>query len=148
MKMRDEDWQLVKYFKAHEFMPNPYQMEQSIVFLIDTIRDLFNSPIHITSAWSPGTGHSATSQHYVGKALDFWIEDIPFRDAVDLMEDFLSAPPRGIGEWNKVGLGIYPAWSIPGFHMDTRGTMARWGAVTYKGRQTYISWDSAYEAII
>ncbi len=148
MKMRDEDWQLVKYFEAQEFSPSPHMMEQSIVFLIDTIRDLYCSPINITSAWSPGTGHSATSQHYVGKAVDFWIEGIPFKDAVGLMEDFLSAPPRGIGEWDKVGLGIYPHWLHPGFHLDTRGAMARWGAVTRMGKQVYVSWDNANKAVV
>ena len=148
MKMRDEDWQLVKHFKAHEFSPNPYMMEQTIVFLIDTIRDLFNSPIHITSAWSPGTGHSATSQHYVGKAVDFWIKDIPFRDAVDLMEGFIASPPRGIGVAGRIGLGIYPHWVQPGFHLDSRGTFARWGVVKRKGKQIYVSWDYAYEAVV
>jgi uncharacterized protein YcbK (DUF882 family) len=148
MKMRDDDWQLVKYFKQSEFPPRPDMMETSIVFLIDTIRDLFNSPIYITSAWSPGTGHSATSQHYVGKAVDFWVEGIPFKDAVDLTEGFLSAPPRGIGEWDKVGVGIYPHWLHPGFHLDTRGAMTRWGAVTRKGKQIYVSWDNAYEAVL
>ncbi len=148
MKMRDQDWQRVKYFKAQEFSPNPSMMEQSIVFLIDTIRDLFCSPIHITSAWSPGTGHSATSQHYVGKAVDFWIEDIPFKDAVGLMEGFISAPPRGIGVAGNIGLGIYPHWAQSGFHLDTRGTFARWGAVARKGKQVYVSWDNAYEAVV
>jgi hypothetical protein len=148
MRIRNEDWQRVKYFKPSEFPPRADMMEHSVVFLIDTIRDLFNSPIHITSAWSPGTGHSAASQHYVGRAVDFWIEDIPFRDAVDLMERFISPAPRGIDVAHQIGLGIYPAWSKPGFHMDTRGEYARWGAVMRKGKQVYVSWDNAYEAIV
>jgi uncharacterized protein YcbK (DUF882 family) len=148
MKMRDEDWSQVKYFKPSEFPPRPDMMDTSIVFLIDTIRDLFCSPIHITSAWSAGTGHSATSQHYVGKAVDFWIDGIPFKDAVDLMEGFIASPPRGIGVVCKIGLGIYPHWAQSGFHLDTRGTFARWGAVKRKGKQIYVSWYSAYEAVV
>jgi uncharacterized protein YcbK (DUF882 family) len=148
MKMRDGDWQNVKHFGPSEFPPRPEMMEQSIVFLIDTMRDLFCSPIHITSAWSPGTGHSATSQHYVGKAVDFWIEGIPFKDAVDYMEGLVAMPPAGIGVAAKLGLGIYPHWAHPGFHLDTRGIYARWGAVTQKGSQVYVSWNNAYEAIL
>lgn len=148
MKMKSQDWDRIRYFSASEFRPDPDKMDQSIVLLMDTIRDLFGSPIYITSAWSPGTGHSALSQHYVGKAVDFWIEDISFKKAVDLMQEFISYPPDGIGVAEKVGLGIYPHWSDPGFHLDTRGTKARWGAVTRAGRQVYVSWDYAYEAII
>lgn len=146
--MRADDWDLVKHFKPSEFQPRPDMMHQSIVFLIDTIRALFNAPIHITSAWAPGTGHSATSQHYVGKAVDFWVEGIPFKNAVDLMEGFIAQPPRGIGVTGFIGLGIYPHWLDPGFHLDTRGELARWGAVTRKGRQVYVSWNNAYEAIL
>ena len=147
--MRNKDWELVKYFRPAEFSPRPDMMEQSIVFLLDTIRDLYCSPIHVTSAWAPGTGHSATSQHYVGKAVDFWVAGIPFRDAVELMEDFLSAPPRGIGEANKVGLGIYPAWSMPGFHLDTRGEYARWGwtGKIKNGKMIYDNYEYAKSKI-
>ena len=147
MKMRDEDWGQVRHFGPSEFKPRPDMMDNSVVFLIDTMRDLFCSPIHITSAWSPGIGHSTNSQHYVGKAVDFWVEGIRFVDAVNLMESFIASPPKGIGVREKIGLGIYPHWVHPGFHLDTRGMFARWGAVTRQGRQTYVSWDTAYGAI-
>lgn len=144
--MKNADWDLVKHFKPSEFQPRPDMMHQSIVFLIDTIRDLYNAPIHITSAWAPGTGHSATSQHYVGKAVDFWVQDIPFKDAVDLMEGFISQPPRGIGVAGFIGLGIYvKGWAHPGFHLDTRGSRARWGWTgQYKnGKMLYVDYEYA-----
>jgi len=145
--MRPEDWDVVKYFRPLEFPPRPDQMDRSVVFLVDTLRGLFNYPIHVTSAWSPGIGHSKNSQHYAGKAVDFWVEGIRFVDAVNLMESFIASPPQGIGVRGKIGLGIYPHWVHPGFHLDTRGMFARWGAVTRQGRQTYVSWNKAYEEI-
>lgn len=70
------------------------------------------------------TGHSENSEHYKGNAIDFhFVTDVAFYAQVVKVEKLLLA-------WqffNFVGLGIYPDWNNPGFHLDTRGKKARWG---------------------
>jgi uncharacterized protein YcbK (DUF882 family) len=146
MKMTRKDWIGIKYFSFHEKWGDPLLMDKETVLLLDTLRGLFKYPFAIHCGYEQ-SGHTPYSQHYTGKAADFHIVELPFRDAVDLMVDFIGSPPCGIGVHGKIGLGIYPHWATPGFHVDTRGAFARWGAVVRKGRQVYVSWDDAYEAI-
>jgi hypothetical protein len=146
MKMTQQDWFGIKYFSSHEKWGNPLLMDKETVLLLDTLRGLFGFPFAIHCGYEQ-SGHMANSRHYTGKAVDFHIIELPFRDAVDLMLDFIGSPPRGIGVHRKIGLGIYPHWASPGFHLDTRGMFARWGAIVRRGRQVYVSWDDAYEAI-
>jgi hypothetical protein len=37
------------------------------------------------------------------------------------------------------GLGIYPDWAHPGFHLDLRGYKARWGRV----EGSYVAYEEA-----
>jgi uncharacterized protein YcbK (DUF882 family) len=147
MKMTRQDWLKIRYFSAQEKWGDPLLMDRETIFLLDTLRGLFSSPFVIHCGYER-SGHMPNSQHYAGKAVDFHVLGIPFRDAVDLMIDSIASPPRGIGVYGRIGLGIYPHWTTPGFHLDTRGMYARWGAVTQDGRQVYISWDDAYKAIL
>ncbi len=146
MKMTRQDWLRIKNFSAHEKWGDPLLMDRETVLLLDALRERFKIPFVIHCGYEQ-SGHTPSSQHYVGKAADFHVAELPFRDAVDLMVDFIGSPPRGIGVHGRIGLGIYPHWATPGFHVDTRGTFARWGAIVRQGRQVYVSWDDAYEAI-
>jgi uncharacterized protein YcbK (DUF882 family) len=146
MKMREKDWSEIRYFSPHEKWGEPLLMDRETVFLLDILRGLFKSPFVIHCGYER-SGHMPDSQHYTGKAADFHVVGLPFRNAVDLMVDLVGSPPRGTGVCGKIGLGIYPHWTSPGFHLDTRGAFARWGAIICKGRQVYVSWDEAYEAI-
>jgi hypothetical protein len=146
MKMTQQDWLEIEYFSSHEKWGDPLLMDRETVFLLDRLRGIFKFPFFINCGYER-SGHTPNSQHYTGKAADFHVVGLPFRSAVDLMVDFVGSPPRGIGVCGKIGLGIYPHWTTPGFHIDTREAFARWGAIIQKGRQVYVSWDDAYEAI-
>lgn len=157
--MTDKDWSEVEYFSKNERWGNPYKMEKDLIELLDNLREAFNHPFIIHCGFDL-YGHSTTSRHHVpvkdekggvlyyyADAADFHIEGIDFKDAVDLMNGFIGSPPGGFGVTNEIGLGIYPHWNNPGFHLDTRGTRARWGAIDQNGKQIYVSFKEAYEAI-
>ena len=72
------------------------------------------------------SGHSDGSQHYQGNAADFHIEtSIPYHVQIDRMLNILMR----LQVADRVGLGIYPDWNNPGFHLDVRGRRARWGFI-------------------
>jgi uncharacterized protein YcbK (DUF882 family) len=144
--MTKEDWERIKYFTPNESWGDSFKMDRDLIFLIDTLRGLFHHPFVIHCGYQHRP-EKPKSQHNFGRAVDFHIEGIPFRDAVDLMLAFIGPPPRGIGVAGKIGLGIYTHWNYPGFHLDTRGKRARWGALTENGRQIYVSFAAAYDSI-
>ena len=146
MKMSEHDWSGVKHFSPNERWGDHRQMDRELILFLDLLRGLFQVPFIIHCGYET-RGHTEKSQHYVGKAADFHVEGIHFRDAVDLMVGFIGPPPRGLGVAQRIGLGIYPHWANPGFHLDMRGVSARWGTITQMGRQIYVSWDEAYRAI-
>jgi uncharacterized protein YcbK (DUF882 family) len=146
MKMTERDWQRVRHFSSNEKWGDPLEMDRELIFLLDALRDLCHSRFIIHCGYERA-GHTEKSQHYLGRAVDFHIEQTSFRDAVDLIVELVGPPPRGLGVGNRIGLGIYPHWANPGFHLDTRGTFARWGAVTRGGSQVYVSWNEAIEVI-
>lgn len=102
--------------------------------------------IHATVAEG---GHSkSTSQHYLPRAcaMDFHINTvISYKDLIDRILLFLEF----FGFADRVGFGIYPDWNSPGFHLDTRGSMARWGYLLKENDdgdmvQTAVSFEEAY----
>ncbi|MBN1572800.1 MAG: hypothetical protein JW984_06340 [Deltaproteobacteria bacterium] len=144
--MTEDDWKRVKYFTSNEGWGDPFRMDRELIFLMDTLRGLFHHPFVIHCGYQRRP-EKPKSQHNFGRAADFHIEGISFRDAVDLMLAFIGPPPRGLGAADNIGLGIYPHWNNPGFHLDTRGERARWGAVNENGRQIYVSFAAAYDKI-
>jgi hypothetical protein len=122
-------------------------MDGEIIVLLDDLRDIYNFPFLVHSDWrKPPDGIPPElwpSQHNHGQAVDFHIQGLDYQDAVDLMEYYL----RQLDVVRYVGLGIYPHWNDSGFHLDTRGYMARWGAISRNGKQVYVTYDQAYEEI-
>ena len=59
-------------------------------------------------------GHSPTSLHYKGKAVDGHFENKRGR-VVPLFDQFVLLCRFGWG-----GIGLYPHWAHPGFHADIR----------------------------
>lgn len=72
------------------------------------------------------TGHASKSFHSrEGKscATDYhFVTDEPLTVQREVLEKVLS----DLGLANKVGLGAYPFWNNPGFHIDGRGRRVRW----------------------
>lgn len=142
-KMSEEDWERLKHFSQDEAWGDPAMMERETVFLLDCIRDDLGYSISIHCGYERRP-HWPTSRHNSGSAVDFHVEDINFRDAVELVEETI----QNLGVSERVGLGVYPHWNNPGFHLDARGYRARWGAVKRNGRQVYVSYDEALAHII
>jgi len=142
--MTKEDWGRIKHFSPDEAWGDPYKMDRDLIFLMDVLRGLFHHRFVIYCGYQHRKA-KPKSQHNFGKAVDFHINEIFFRDAVDLMLGFIGPPMQGVGVAGIVGLGIYPHWNNPGFHLDTRGTRARWGALNKNGKQIYVSFSEAYD---
>lgn len=124
-------WHHLDHFTKQENWGDPDRVSGLLLLLLDTLRDRWQARFIIHCAWEPG-GHAAQSQHYLGNAVDFHIEDgQPFALQIAVMERFLAK----LNVSDRVGLGIYPDWNHPGFHLDVRGEKARWGRLgtTYVG---------------
>lgn len=103
----------MKHFKPSEFMAYE-KISAELLFLIDDIREASGYKIRINSDWRPnGSGY-----HPIGLALDFcWPEQkINSLEQYCLLREF-----RQIG-----GLGYYPDWHTPGWHIDLRSGFAQW----------------------
>ena len=142
-KMSETDWKSIRHFSPSELWGDPAMMERETVFLLDRVRNTLGCPIIVHCGyekrpWSP------TSQHNCGSAVDYHIGDVSFREAVKLLGEAI----RILRVSERVGLGIYPHWNNPGFHLDTRGYRARWGAVKRNGKQVYVSYNEALTHII
>jgi uncharacterized protein YcbK (DUF882 family) len=138
VKMSDGDWKRLRHFSPAEAWGNPAMMERETVFLLDGVREAVGRPIVIHCGYERRP-HRPASRHNDGSAVDFHILGVDFRGAVGLVEGAIEA----LGAADRVGLGIYPHWKSPGFHLDTRGRRARWGAVNRGGKQTYVSYNEA-----
>lgn len=117
-------------------------MNGSLLLLLDALRDAWGGPDtkFIIHAGYAASGHSESSRHYTGDAVDFHIEDgEPYPLQIAVMNDSL----RRFQVSDRVGLGIYPCWHRPGFHLDLRPARARWGHVPALGG--YISWPAAID---
>ena len=70
--------------------------------------------------------HCTNSYHYQGLAVDFHFQtpngSFTFREQAKYLQQYLVAMQLDI----STGLGLYPEWHSPGFHLDVRGKKARW----------------------
>ena len=116
-------WEIIDpYFTKDENWGDPDRMNGFLLFVMSALRQ----EIHCQFVVHFGTqgNHTDESQHYLGNADDgHFITDMPFYDQIIRVEEVLA----DLQVADRVGLGIYPAWSNPGFHIDVRGNCARWG---------------------
>lgn len=75
---------------------------------MDHLRDYVDRKIIIHAGYAI-KGHSPNSMHYIGRALDFHIEDL------SVSEMFIAAL-----RFRFTGIGVYPYWNNPGLHCDNR----------------------------
>ena len=133
-------WKLLKHFNKDENWGNPAKMNFLTLLTIDRIRDLFERRQYfIVHCGFDTQGHTENSYHYKAKAIDFHIMNIDYMKAIRDLELAL----KNLGISDLIGLGLYPQWEHPGFHIDTRGFYARWGRVNGK----YISYDKTIQYI-
>ncbi len=120
-------WDYLKYFKPD---PNkwgdPSKMDGSLLLTMDALRAECSMPIVINCGYAT-SGHAKHSYHYKGMACDWHFLLVPktvddFKDQVKLVLE--ACELLQIDQF--IGLGIYPYWHRPGFHLDVRGFKARW----------------------
>ena len=114
--MHTDAWKKYSNFSEVEPWGNPSLIDEQLVILLQSIRDHAQKPI-IIHAGTQGT-HAPRSLHYIGKAVDFHIQNMCVLDQYLIAEKIV-----GCG-----GIGIYPFWNNPGLHIDIRHTHlgARW----------------------
>lgn len=133
-------WDKLRYFKKSEPWGDPGKMNGFLLLILDEIRHragLINSDAYIIIHCGYETkGHSEKSQHYKGNAADFHFIGISLMQAYVLIVETL----KDLQVLNLIGLGVYPDWNSPGFHLDNRGSKAGWCRI--KGK--YLSIEKAF----
>jgi len=132
-------WNQLNYFNRAEAWGNPDKVTGCLLMLLEAIRGRVKDGFVIHNAYSTD-GHSANSQHYLGNAVDFHINtNMGFRKQIYLLLGIFNE----LQVAQHIGFGIYPQWNHPGFHLDIRGTRARWGYVN-----GYVSFSDALATVI
>lgn len=139
-------WRLISdYFKpsgTSDSFGVPERMSGLVLLVIWVIRFSTGWKISVNHGYKTD-GHSENSQHYKGTALDFYfITKMPFYEQIERVEKILK-------DWQLfdfVGLGIYPDWNRPGFHIDARGHKARWGYIGSERVSYIVAKDKAKDA--
>ena len=125
----DGSRRLAPSFTVREFRcrdgSDAIMIDQTLVVLLQAIREHFNKPITITSGYRTGThntavGGSKSSQHLLGKAADIQVADTTV-EAVAAYAESLMPDWGGVGRY-PVKAGRAKGW----VHVDTRAKKSRW----------------------
>ena len=129
---KDGARQLAPGFKVREFRcrdgSDVVMIDESLVMLLQCIREHFGKPITITSGYrtaahNAAVGGAKSSQHLLGRAADFYVEGVPVATVAAYAETLL--PSRGgIGRYPKDA--AHPKRSTGWVHIDTRAGKSRW----------------------
>ena len=116
-------------FKVREFRcrdgSDVVMIDESLVVLLQCIREHFGKPVTITSGYrtaahNAAVGGSKSSQHLLGRAADFYVEGV---DVAAYAETLLPAR-GGIGSYPKDA--AHPKRRTGWVHIDTRAGKSRW----------------------
>ncbi len=136
-------WEMIEGFSPEENWGNSKKLNGMLLLVISAVRKLFREKdpdaVFIVNNAYATKGHAPKSQHYRGNAMDFHIKtSLPFWKQVLIITDILTELQIA----DRVGLGIYPDWNSPGFHLDVRGSKARWGKIDEE--PGYVSFEDAF----
>lgn len=129
---KDGEKKLSANFKVREFAckdgSNMIFVCDELVQLLQNIRDHFNRPVIITSAYRTLThnkkvGGSPKSQHLLGRAADFWVEGVDVATVAAYAEALLPTH-GGVGRYPKDAK--HPNRKTGWVHVDTRANKSRW----------------------
>ena len=116
-------------FKVREFRcrdgSDVVMIDQTLVVLLQAIREHFGKPITITSGYrtaahNAAVGGAKSSQHLLGRAADIQVQGVSVEDVAAYAEALMP-------DWG--GVGRYPVKSgrAKGWvHVDTRAKKSRW----------------------
>lgn len=113
--MMVSDWSKVRHFKEGEFGPRADLVAPELIIILDEVRERAGVPLRINCAWAHA-GHSEKSYHYTGQAVDMSIAGGTPMEQYCLLREF-----RQLG-----GIGYYPEWNTPGWHIDLRSGFLQW----------------------
>ena len=126
---RDGAKQLSPAFKVREFRcrdgSDAIMIDQTLVVLLQAIREHFGKPVTITSGYrtaahNTAVGGTKSSQHLLGRAADIQVQDTdPL--AVAAYAESLMPGWGGVGRY-PVKPGRARGW----VHVDTRPNKSRW----------------------
>ena len=131
-RTRDGTRKLSANFTVAEFAckdgSDPVFVDSSLAALLQKIRDHFGRPVVITSGYrtaehNAAVGGSKSSQHLLGRAADFCVEDTPVA-AVAAYADTLLPAPGGIGRYPKDAK--HSTRKTSWVHIDTWANKRRW----------------------
>ena len=127
--MADGNHRLAPGFKVREFRcrdgSDAIMIDQTLVVLLQAIREHFNKPITITSGYrtaahNTAVGGAKSSQHLLGRAADIQVAGVSVEDVAAYAESLLPG-------WGGVGRYPVKAGRAKGWvHVDTRADKARW----------------------
>ena len=121
--------QLAPGFKVREFRcrdgSDAIMIDQTLVVLLQAIREHFNKPITITSGYrtaahNAAVGGAKSSQHLLGRAADIQVQGVSVEDVAAYAEALMP-------DWGGVGRYPVKAGRAKGWvHVDTRPNKSRW----------------------
>lgn len=126
---KDGSRRLAPGFKVREFRcrdgSDAIMIDQTLVVLLQAIREHFGKAVTITSGYRTGThntavGGSKSSQHLLGKAADIQVAGTTV-EAVAAYAESLMPDWGGVGRY-PVKAGRAKGW----VHVDTRPNKSRW----------------------
>jgi len=100
-------------------------IDESLVMLLQCIREHFGKPITITSGYrtaahNAAVGGAKSSQHLLGRAADIQVAGVSVEDVAAYAESLLPG-------WGGVGRYPVKAGRTKGWvHVDTRAKKSRW----------------------
>lgn len=116
-------------FKVREFRcrdgSDVVMIDQTLVVLLQAIREHFGKPVTITSGYrtaahNAAVGGAKSSQHLLGRAADIQVADTTV-EAVAAFAESLMPDWGGVGRY-PVKAGRTKGW----VHVDTRAKKSRW----------------------
>ena len=111
--MSKDFWKHIKYFTPEEV--GAEDIDSILMFKLDLFRSLLDRWVIVHCGYET-SGHSPNSYHYQKKAVDFHV-----RDHFDYKLQFRFLMQVGFN-----GIGWYPEWNNPGWHVDTRDGFTLW----------------------